>query len=93
MRLKENKGINWKRECMPERKDGERKARPSGFRQSALHFKLRNKIRAHSGGLAELERNFPHHDGDENDKDGPQADSFLARLSIKRGVEFDTCIY
>ncbi|XP_012060729.1 PREDICTED: opsin, blue-sensitive-like [Atta cephalotes] len=79
MRLKENKGINWKRECMPERKDGERKARPSGFRQSALHFKLRNKIRAHSGGLAELEWNFPHHDGDENDKDGPQADSFLAQ--------------
>lgn len=43
------------------------------FGQSALHFKLRNKIRAHSGGSAKLERNFPHRD--ENDKDEPQADS------------------
>lgn len=32
---------------------------PRDIRQSALHFKLRNKIWAHSGGSAKLERNFP----------------------------------
>lgn len=61
---------------MPERKERRKETKILwGFGQSALHFKLRNKIRAHSDGSAKLERNFPHRDGDENDEDEPRVDS------------------